>query len=97
MSHAAAACSGCGLPRRAKKQQSDADLLRVIVYEIMCAEESDDHDRDLDDNLQKAFLKYLEVQGISPNTTNFLQEYMINQDSREYLLWLKNLKQFVQK
>ncbi|WOL18672.1 hypothetical protein Cni_G27469 [Canna indica] len=52
---------------------------------------------DLDENLQKAFHKYLEVRGISPNTTNFLHEYMINKDSREYLLWLKNLKQFVQK
>lgn len=30
-------------------------------------------------------------------TTNFLHEYMINKDSREYLLWLKNLKQFIQK
>ncbi|KAM7272058.1 hypothetical protein ACFE04_031272 [Oxalis oulophora] len=51
---------------------------------------------DLDENLQKAFHKYLEMRGIKPSTTNFLHEYMINKDSREYLLWLKNLKGFVE-
>ncbi|GMI80769.1 hypothetical protein like AT3G55605 [Hibiscus trionum] len=51
---------------------------------------------DLDENLQKGFHKYLEVRGINPNITNFLHEYMINKDSREYLNWLKNLKKFVE-
>lgn len=51
---------------------------------------------DLDENLQRAFHKYLEVRGIKPNTTNFLHEYMINKDSREYLMWLKNLEKFVE-
>ncbi|KAJ6837990.1 uncharacterized protein M6B38_322115 [Iris pallida] len=53
--------------------------------------------QELDDNLQKAFHKYLELRGISAITTNFLHEYMINKDSREYLFWLKNLKQFFEK
>lgn len=52
---------------------------------------------DLDENLQKAFHKYLEIRGIRPSTTNFLQEYMINKDSKEYLHWLKNLKKFIEK
>ncbi|XP_043715575.1 uncharacterized protein At2g39795, mitochondrial-like [Telopea speciosissima] len=52
---------------------------------------------DLDENLQKAFHKYLEIRGIKPSTTNFLHEYMINKDSREYLMWLKNLKKFIEK
>ncbi|KAL5973462.1 hypothetical protein ACLOJK_030112 [Asimina triloba] len=52
---------------------------------------------DLDENLQKAFHKYLEIRGISPSTTNFLHEYMINKDSKEYLKWLDNLKKFVEK
>ncbi|KAF3329087.1 Mitochondrial glycoprotein [Carex littledalei] len=52
---------------------------------------------DLDENLQKAFHKYLELRGITPLNTNFLHEYMINKDSHEYLLWLRNLKAFVQK
>lgn len=50
---------------------------------------------DLDENLQKAFHKYLEIRGIKPSATNFLHEYMINKDSREYVIWLKNLKDFV--
>ncbi|KAL6977400.1 hypothetical protein U1Q18_026198 [Sarracenia purpurea var. burkii] len=51
---------------------------------------------DLDENLQKAFHKYLEIRGIKPSTTNFLHEYMINKDSREYIMWLKNLKKFIE-
>lgn len=52
---------------------------------------------DLDENLQKALHKYLELRGITPLNTNFLHEYMINKDSREYLLWLRNLKAFLLK
>ncbi|XP_058736968.1 uncharacterized protein At2g39795, mitochondrial-like [Vicia villosa] len=51
---------------------------------------------DLDENLQKAFLKYLEIRGITAGTTNFLQEYMFNKDNKEYLLWLKKVKSFVE-
>ncbi|KAL2539926.1 Uncharacterized protein Adt_00904 [Abeliophyllum distichum] len=51
---------------------------------------------DLDENLQKAFHKYLEIRGIKPSTTNFLHEYMIGKDSKEYVTWLKNLKKFVE-
>ncbi|XXG75296.1 hypothetical protein AAC387_Pa07g3832 [Persea americana] len=52
---------------------------------------------DLDENLQKAFHKYLTIRGIKPSTTNFLHEYMINKDSKEYLNWLNNLKKFIEK
>lgn len=51
---------------------------------------------DLDEKLRKAFHKYLEIRGIKPSTTNFLHEYMINKDSREFLGWLKNLKKFIE-
>lgn len=51
---------------------------------------------DLDENLQKGFYKYLDVRGIKPSTTNYLREYMADKDNREYLLWLKNLKKFVE-
>lgn len=51
---------------------------------------------DLDENLQKGFYKYLEVRGIKPSATNYLREYMANKDNREYLLWLKYLKKFVE-
>ncbi|KAF5202556.1 Mitochondrial glycoprotein [Thalictrum thalictroides] len=52
---------------------------------------------DLDENLQNAFHKYLEVRGIKPSTTNFLYEYMSNKENKEYLNWLKNVKYFVEK
>ncbi|XP_051121467.1 uncharacterized protein At2g39795, mitochondrial-like [Andrographis paniculata] len=51
---------------------------------------------DLDENLQKAFHKFLEVRGIKPSTTNFLHGYMLEKDDREYITWLKNLHKFVE-
>ncbi|CAI9753661.1 unnamed protein product [Fraxinus pennsylvanica] len=39
---------------------------------------------------------YLEIKGINPNTTNFLHEYMIGKDSKEYVTKLKNLEKFVE-
>ncbi|XP_023763932.1 uncharacterized protein At2g39795, mitochondrial [Lactuca sativa] len=51
---------------------------------------------ELDENLQKAFHKYLEIRGIKPSVTNFLHEYMVNKEHREYTNWLKNLKKFVE-
>ncbi|GJN05837.1 hypothetical protein PR202_ga23505 [Eleusine coracana subsp. coracana] len=68
-------------------QKSGDDEKDLIAYE-------GPEFNDLDENLQKAFHKYLELRGISPMTTNFLHEYMINKDSREYLLWLMKLKEF---
>ncbi|KAF3951016.1 hypothetical protein ACB098_09G101600 [Castanea mollissima] len=52
---------------------------------------------DLDENLQKAFHKYLEIRGIKPSTTNTLREYMDVKESNEYLLWLKKIKKFIEK
>ncbi|XP_020587157.1 uncharacterized protein At2g39795, mitochondrial-like [Phalaenopsis equestris] len=71
---------------RRNKDESD-DLL---------AYEGPDFD-DLDENLQKAFHKYLETRGVSTDTTNFLYKYLISKDDREYLMWLQNLKSFLQK
>ncbi|KAF3449077.1 hypothetical protein FNV43_RR09801 [Rhamnella rubrinervis] len=51
---------------------------------------------DLDPNFQKALLKYLEVRGIKPCTTNCLRKYMVKKDSEEYLEWLKKLKKFIE-
>lgn len=51
---------------------------------------------DLDENLQKAFHRYLEMRGIKPSTINFLHEYMINKNCREELLWMKKLKKFIE-
>ncbi|KAG2242181.1 hypothetical protein Bca52824_095978 [Brassica carinata] len=51
--------------------------------------------RVLDEKLRKAFHRYIEIRGITPSMINFLHEYMINKDSKEHLLWLKTLKNFV--
>ncbi|KFK24995.1 hypothetical protein AALP_AA8G052800 [Arabis alpina] len=51
--------------------------------------------RVLDEKLRKAFHRYIEIRGIKPSMINFLHEYMINKDSKENLLWLKTLKNFV--
>lgn len=51
---------------------------------------------DLDENLQKAFHRFLEIRGIKPSFTDFLAGYVANKDSREYLQWLKDVKSFVE-
>ncbi|CAF1699208.1 unnamed protein product [Brassica oleracea var. botrytis] len=50
---------------------------------------------DLDENLQKAFNKFLEIRGINPTITDFLADYLANKDKREHLRWLKDVKSFV--
>ncbi|EFH38545.1 mitochondrial glycoprotein family protein [Arabidopsis lyrata subsp. lyrata] len=51
---------------------------------------------DLDENLKKTFYKFLEIRGVKASTTNFLHEYMMRKVNREYLLWLKNVKEFME-
>ncbi|KAJ4904722.1 Mitochondrial glycoprotein family protein [Raphanus sativus] len=52
--------------------------------------------QELDENMRKSFHKFLEARGIKPSVTDLMYEYMMKKDSREYLLWLKNLKNFIQ-
>ncbi|ONK68735.1 uncharacterized protein A4U43_C05F15380 [Asparagus officinalis] len=52
---------------------------------------------DLDESLQRALRKYLAARGIKPSLYEFLREYMMTKDDREYLVWLKNLKEFIEK
>ncbi|EOA28331.1 hypothetical protein CARUB_v10024532mg [Capsella rubella] len=51
---------------------------------------------DLDENLKKTFYKFLEIRGVKASTTNFLHEYMMRKVNREYLSWLKNVKEFME-
>ncbi|KAG1359020.1 hypothetical protein COCNU_08G004660 [Cocos nucifera] len=51
---------------------------------------------DLDENLQKALHKYLEERGIKGYLFGFLHSYMMNKDEKEYLVWLKNMKEFIE-
>ncbi|XP_016461336.1 uncharacterized protein At2g39795, mitochondrial-like [Nicotiana tabacum] len=50
----------------------------------------------LNESLQKSFYEYLEVRGLTGSTSNFLLEYVISKDSKEYIQWLKNIKKFVE-
>jgi len=72
------------------KQPTEAEAVDPIPYEGPPF-------NDLDENLQKGFHKYLEVRGITPSLSNYLCEYMINKESKEYTNWLKNVKEFVEK
>ncbi|CAK7325751.1 unnamed protein product [Dovyalis caffra] len=80
-----------------------ADEIAIDSMSIKVPETSEDqmaydgpNFHDLDENLKKGFHKYLEIRGIKASTTNFLHQYMINKDSREYEGWLNNLKQFIE-
>ncbi|MQL76761.1 hypothetical protein Taro_009157 [Colocasia esculenta] len=52
---------------------------------------------DLDEALQKEFHDFLARRGIKPSLASFLQDYMVKKEEREYLTWLKNMKEFVEK
>ncbi|XP_026417312.1 uncharacterized protein At2g39795, mitochondrial-like [Papaver somniferum] len=49
----------------------------------------------LDAELQEAFHTYLEVRWIKPSIANFLHDYMVKKEHKEYTAWLKNLKNFI--
>lgn len=50
----------------------------------------------VNESLQKSFYEYLEVRGLTGSTANFLLEYVISKDTKEYTRWLKNIKNFVE-
>lgn len=52
--------------------------------------------RDLAEDLQDALYKYLEIRGFNDNTARFLHDYMTSKDRKEYTIWLKRLKKFVE-
>lgn len=52
---------------------------------------------DLDENLQKAFKRYLSLRGFKGSLFDSLYEYLDNKEEREYLNWLKNIRGFVEK
>ncbi|XP_010508970.1 PREDICTED: uncharacterized protein At2g39790, mitochondrial-like [Camelina sativa] len=50
--------------------------------------------KNLDDNLKKALERYLTTR-VEASTTKLLHKYMMSKMKREYLVWLKNVKKFV--
>ena len=51
--------------------------------------------RVLDESLQKALHRYLEVRGFKHSLHDWLYEYMMRKDEKEYVIWLKNMKEFI--
>ncbi|KAK2637381.1 hypothetical protein Ddye_032173 [Dipteronia dyeriana] len=51
---------------------------------------------DLDKKLKKAFHRYLDAKGINTGFIGFLYDYMRNKCSREHLIWLKKMNNFIE-
>lgn len=47
--------------------------------------------------MQKSFHRYLEVRGIKHSLHDWLHEYMMSKDEKEYVVWLKNMREFIEK
>ncbi|KAM0844006.1 hypothetical protein ACQ4PT_057336 [Festuca glaucescens] len=60
-------------------------------------DDSSSSDGELEENLQQALYKYLELRGITPLNAKILHQHMIGKDRRRYLLWLAKLSDFVRK
>ncbi|KAL6627462.1 hypothetical protein ACP70R_031188 [Stipagrostis hirtigluma subsp. patula] len=46
-------------------------------------------------NVQKGLFKFLEQRGITLSTTNFMHDYMVTKQTKEYIRWMTKLKDFV--
>ncbi|XP_048561816.1 uncharacterized protein At2g39795, mitochondrial-like [Triticum urartu] len=51
---------------------------------------------ELPPNVQKGLFKFLEVRGVTLTTTNFMHDYMITKQTKEYVRWMTKLKGLVQ-
>lgn len=51
---------------------------------------------DLDESLQAAIEKYLASKGIDAGLSSFISEFSTDRENREYIIWLNNLKSFVE-
>ncbi|KAL6848206.1 hypothetical protein ACP4OV_022334 [Aristida adscensionis] len=46
-------------------------------------------------NVQKGLFKFLEQRGITLSTTNFMHDYMVTKQTKEYIRWMTKLKDLV--
>uniref|UniRef100_A0ACD5ZRU2 Uncharacterized protein n=1 Tax=Avena sativa TaxID=4498 RepID=A0ACD5ZRU2_AVESA len=49
----------------------------------------------LDESLQKSLHRYLEARGIKHSLHDWLNDYMMGKDEKEYVVWLKNMREFI--
>ncbi|KAK1572323.1 hypothetical protein Q3G72_030789 [Acer saccharum] len=51
---------------------------------------------DIDENMKKAFLEYLEIRGIKPSIVDFLIKCVSNKKTKRKLMGLKKIKNFIE-
>ncbi|KAM0844235.1 hypothetical protein ACQ4PT_057192 [Festuca glaucescens] len=50
---------------------------------------------ELPPNVQKGLFKFLELRGVTLTTTNFMHDYMVTKQTKEYVRWMTKLKDLV--
>jgi complement component 1 Q subcomponent-binding protein len=45
--------------------------------------------------VQKGLFKFLELRGVTLKTTNFMHDYMVTKQTKEYVRWMTKLKDLV--
>uniref|UniRef100_A0ACD5VME5 Uncharacterized protein n=1 Tax=Avena sativa TaxID=4498 RepID=A0ACD5VME5_AVESA len=50
---------------------------------------------ELPPNVQKGLFKFLELRGVTLQTTNFMHDYMVTKQTKEYVRWMTKLKDLV--
>ncbi|KAM0844005.1 hypothetical protein ACQ4PT_057335 [Festuca glaucescens] len=50
---------------------------------------------ELPPNVQKGLFKFLELRGVTLKTTNFMHDYMVTKQTKEYVRWMTKLKDLV--
>lgn len=53
--------------------------------------------RQLDEQLQRQFKKYLDARGINEDLSNYLLDLLEDKEQREYQRWLHNVESFIRK
>lgn len=53
--------------------------------------------RQLDEQLQRQFKKYLDARGVNEELANYLLDLLEDKEQREYQRWLHNVEAFIKK
>ncbi|KAM0871545.1 hypothetical protein ACQ4PT_039317 [Festuca glaucescens] len=69
----------------AEKEESDAEKFPFEGPEFT----------ELPPNVQKGLFKFLELRGVTLKTTNFMHDYMVTKQTKEYVRWMTKLKDLV--
>ena len=53
--------------------------------------------RDLDEELQRPLLAFLEERSVDAELAVFLHQYMMHKDRREFVRWMEKIKSYLEK